>query len=121
PLRALVLGVLLLTSAARAQYNAQAGQSAPAAEQVRIETKDAKGNRTFKVEERPAKLDDFGNAQSTKYDLAVDGAFTGQTVLVLDYYGQSFEGPTQALKQKGFSVVLLRNTAPSPKELTAML
>ncbi len=116
-----LLAALLFTTQIYAQYNAQAGHSAPAAERVRVETKDRRGVTTVTVEERPAQLDSHGNAQSGRYDLAVDGAFNGQTVLVLDYYGQSFDGPTQALTQKGFSVVLLRHQAPSAQQLKEML
>ncbi|MBS1152435.1 MAG: hypothetical protein H6Q89_4133 [Myxococcaceae bacterium] len=119
--RSLLLGALLLTSSAWAQFNAQAGRSAPLPEEVKVQRRDDQGELQVVTEQRPAKLDGYGNAASSRYDLAVDGAFTGQTVLVLDYYGQSFEGPAQALKQKGFSVVHLRNQAPAPRQLKEML
>jgi hypothetical protein len=120
--RALVLGAALaFTSSAWAQFNAQRGTSAPMPESVQVERKDSTGVTRVVTEKRAPKLDGYGNASSSQYDLAVDGAFTGQTVLVLDYYSQSFEGPAQALKQKGFSVVHLRNQAPAPKQLKEML
>ena len=37
------------------------------------------------------------------YDLAVDGAFEGQTVFVIDLYGQTFEHAARALKQPAAS------------------
>jgi hypothetical protein len=49
-------------------------------------------------------VDQHGNDQRSQYDLAVDGAFEGQTVAVLQFYtgeGFDFELPKAALKQKG--------------------
>ncbi|MBI3240152.1 MAG: hypothetical protein HYZ43_15110 [Flavobacteriia bacterium] len=68
--------------------------------------------------------DNFGNASGNQYDLAVDGAFEGQTIVVLQFYtGENFdfEKPKAALKEKGFSVYRFSNAAPSPKELEEAL
>jgi len=64
--------------------------------------------------------DRFGNAQGNQHDLAVDGAFKGQTVAVLQFYVDSsfdFSLPKQALAEKGFSTFRWINTAPTPEEL----
>lgn len=68
--------------------------------------------------------DGFGNAAGNQYDLAVDGAFEGQTIVVLHFYtGENFdfELPKAALKEKGFSVYRFVNAAPSPAELEEAL
>ncbi|MGE3802100.1 MAG: hypothetical protein AB7H80_13855, partial [Candidatus Kapaibacterium sp.] len=67
----------------------------------------------------PVPKDSYGNAQGTQYDLAPDGAFEGQTVLVLHLYtdgGFDFENPRKALEEKGFSVVRYKNYPPSPEQ-----
>ena len=67
-------------SAASAQYTPAAGRSAPAVQekrQVRDESTGAVKEETVQV--RP-KSDQYGNAQGNQFDLAVDGAFSGQTI-----------------------------------------
>ncbi len=118
--RQLLLSAALLSTPALAQYNAVAGQSAPPTIQRRVEYLDSAGKKAERVEQVAPPKDSFGNAQGANYDLAVNGAFDGQTVLVVDLYGQSFENPTSALKEKGFSVVRM-TSPPSPSKLREML
>lgn len=70
--------------------------------------------------ERPVTSDAHGNAAGNRYDLAVDGAFDGQTIVVLQLYEFPFEAPRAALAEKGFSVYRWRG-APSPAELKEAL
>jgi len=70
--------------------------------------------------QREVKRDGYGNAAGTSYDLAVDGAFEGQTVAVLHFYtgdGFDFSLPKKALKQKGFAVYRYINAPPKPEKL----
>jgi hypothetical protein len=70
---------------------------------------------------REVRGDKWGNAQGSQYDLAVDGAFEGQTVAVLQLAREiDFSRPKAALKQKGFSVYRWMG-APSPEELKTKL
>ncbi len=104
---------LLTAGAAAAQYNESAGRSAPAPASVTIEERNAKGDVVrVRTEKRDPARDTHGNAQGQQYDLAVDGAFTGQTIFVVDLYGQSFDGPRQAVAEKGFSVVRVQSPPP---------
>jgi len=69
---------------------------------------------------QPVEADGHGNAQGNQYDLAVDGAFEGQTITVLHLYtgeGFDFHLPQAALKEKGFSVYRFMNAPPTPEEL----
>jgi hypothetical protein len=69
-------------------------------------------------------VDKHGNAQGNKYDLAVDGAFEGETITVLHFYtgeGFDFSLPKNALKEKGFSVYRYIDNPPSPEELEKSL
>lgn len=80
----------------------------------------------YKSEEERIKVagDVHGNAQGNQYDLAVDGAFEGETVAVLHLYTCDefdFELPKAALKEKGFSVYRWINNPPSPEELKSSL
>jgi hypothetical protein len=110
---------LCVAGAARAQYTSAAGQNAPMAERS-VETVDALGRVHRKTVYVPPPKDAHGNAQGNQYDLAVDGAFEGQTVAVLHFYtgeGFDFSLPRAALAEKGFSVYRWINAAPSPEEL----
>ena len=76
-------------------------------------------SRSVKVE-----ADKHGNAEGNQYDLAVDGAFQGQTVAVLHLYtgeGFDFSLPKAALQEKGFSVYRWIDNPPSPEELEKSL
>jgi hypothetical protein len=72
----------------------------------------------------PVKKDGFGNAAGSQHDLAVDGAFDGQTVVVMHLYtggGFDFELPKKALAEKGFATYRWIDRAPSPAELEKAL
>ena len=86
-----------------AQYNRAAGQSAPKMER-RVQFEDESGRIQERVDYVEPKRDEYGNAGGSQFDLAVDGAFEGQTVVVVQLYNFPFEQTRQALKQKGFGV-----------------
>lgn len=97
-------------------YNKSQGKNA-----VFEDKTDAETGKVYQVR---VHSDKHGNAQGNQYDLAVDGAFEGQTVAVLHLYtgeGFDFELPKEALKQKGFSVYRWINNPPDPKELEEKL
>ena len=98
-------------------YTPSAGQDAPAKASVEETVKDDQGRTRKVIVERdalPVHKDTYGNAQGNQYDLAVDGAFDGQTVAVLHFCMEfDFALPKAALKEKGFSVYRWVNTAPS--------
>lgn len=86
-----------------------------------IENKEDLSNQSVKVE---VESDRHGNAKGNQYDLAVDGAFEGQTIAVLHLYtgeGFDFSLPKAALKEKGFSVYRWIDNPPSPEELDKAL
>jgi hypothetical protein len=104
---------------AYAQYNPSAARSAPMQEK-KVQTKDAEGRTVETTVLTAPPRDGYGNAASSSYDLAVDGAFEGQTVAVLHFYTSEdfdFHLPKAALKEKGFSVVRWVNAPPSVEEL----
>jgi hypothetical protein len=127
-MKAIILSVftLIATSQLMAQaYNACAAKSV-VTEPVAIERlNNETGEKEVHYEyHKVATTDNFGNASGNQYDLAVDGAFDGQTIVVLQFYtGENFdfEKPKAALKEKGFSVYRFSNAAPSPKELEEAL
>lgn len=108
----LILLSLLCSLNAFAQYNSIAGQNAPApaAEQVERVRKD--GSKFVETVVKEAPRDSYGNAAGSQYDLAVDGAFDGQTVFVVDLYRQDFSRAAEAIKKKGFSVVRYQDVPP---------
>lgn len=119
------LALLFAFQLANAQYNACAAKSV-ITETVAVEKVDrATGKKEIVYEEQKIKtVDGHGNAAGNQYDLAVDGAFEGQTIVVLHFYtGENFnfELPKAALKEKGFSVYRYINNPPSPEELEAAL
>ncbi len=117
------LVVCLTSGAALAQYSRSAGQNAPASVSVESYVDDS-GRQQQREVRRKAEADRFGNAAGNQHDLAVDGAFDGQTVAVLHLYTQEgfdFSLPKKALAQKGFSVYRWLNQPPSPEELEAKL
>ena len=121
----ILLAFIASTSLTQAQYNACAAKSA-VTETVEREVKDeVTGKKKIeKTEVAVQNRDNFGNASGNQYDLAVDGAFEGQTIVVLQLYtGENFdfEKPKAALKEKGFSVYRYSNQAPSPEELKKSL
>jgi len=120
-----ILSILAVGQFTFAQYNSCAAKSV-ATERVAEERRDETTGKTeiVYVEKEVSKKDNFGNASGNQYDLAVDGAFEGQTIVVLHLYtGENFdfEKPKLALKEKGFSVYRYINQPPSPKELEESL
>lgn len=90
---------------ARAQYTPSAGRNAPAA------AYDERRSESGKVEFVPSEVkqvskDAHGNARGNQYDLAIDGAFEGQTVLIIDQVGNTLVATRAALKQKGLNTVV---------------
>lgn len=61
-----------------------------------------------------------GNASGSEFDLAVDGAFLGQKIVVVQLYPFSFGDATKALNSKGFSIERFTET-PSPTQLANAL
>ncbi|MFC1609629.1 hypothetical protein ACFL6C_01600 [Myxococcota bacterium] len=121
---ALVLAIAVMASSAHAQYTPSAGRSEPMMEKkVKVRDKRTGEMREQTVQVRP-ESDQYGNAQGNQFDLAVDGAFSGQTILIIDYYSnanaQDFSGPKVAVHTKGFSMVRY-STTPSPPELEKLL
>jgi len=110
--------------AGKPRYNRAAGKSAPKQERTEVFFDETTGERKErKVQEAPSR-DQYGNARGNQFDLAVDGAFEGETVVVLHFYVEpsfDFELPKAALDQKGFSVYRYVREAPSPTELSASL
>ena len=106
-------------------YNRAAGQSAPAAATVydTVKTSDGTLQRFERQVQGLVTKDSYGNAQGNQYDLAVDGAFEGQTVAVLHFYAEGFDFslPRAALKEKGFSVFRWVNAPPPAAELEESL
>jgi hypothetical protein len=113
--------LLLLSTNAWAQYNKSAGQSRPMAEREVVEVDEISGETVRRVVKEAPKKDGFGNAAGSNYDLAVDGAFEGQTVAVIQLYPFNFEDARAALKQKGFGVYRWSNGVPEPAELEKKL
>jgi hypothetical protein len=108
-----------------AQYNKCAAKSA-VTESVPVERMNkSTGQTEITYEERAVEdKDNYGNAAGNQYDLAIDGAFEGQTIVVLHFYtGENFdfEKPKAALKEKGFSVYRYSNAAPTPEDLEIAL
>jgi len=118
---ALLIGVgLLFTTEASAQYNKVAGENVIKERVPVTHYNEDTGLEEVIYESRAVASDSYGNAQGNQYDLAVDGAFEGQTIAVLHFYtggGFNFSLPKKALEEKGFSVYRWMNAAPDPKDL----
>lgn len=121
--RSLVALVAILTALpAFAQYTETAGQNAPAAERRLDRVQDeTTGKMVTKEVFVPVHRDTFGNASSNQHDLAVDGAFDGQTVAVAQFYDFPFDTARAALREKGFSVYRWSGEVPDPKTFEAQL
>ncbi len=117
----LALALCLLTSStALAQYTPSAGQNAPT--KAYEQRRSASGHLEFVPADKPLAKDNHGNAAGNQYDLAVDGAFDGQTVLILDQVGNTLANTKAALLQKGLSTVVYpRGLTPSVPELRKAL
>jgi hypothetical protein len=121
-----ILSLLIASGAANSQYNQSAGYNAPVKMVDRAIVNPTTGDTEFvKVaEQEEAARDTHGNAAGSSYDLAVDGAFEGQTIVVLHLYtgeGFDFSLPKAALAQKGFSVYRYLNVPPSADTLKEVL
>jgi hypothetical protein len=107
------------------QYNACAAKSAVTETVTEKKYDEVSGQiREVQVERSVQQKDNFGNAVGNQYDLAIDGAFEGQTIVVIQLYtGENFdfEKPRLALKEKGFSVYRYSNQPPSAEELKKSL
>ncbi len=116
-----VLAASFSTSPVLAQYTPSAGLSAPVMEE-KVQVRDQKtGKMTEQTVQTRPQADRYGNAQGNQFDLAVDGAFSGQTVAVIQLYPFPFDDAKAALAQKGFSVYRWSNAPPSPEELEKAL
>jgi hypothetical protein len=115
---------LAFTGLTYAQYNSCAKQNV-IKEEVEVEVLDeVTQKRKIVRQEQEVQSDSYGNAAGSQYDLAVDGAFKGQTIAVLHLYtgeGFDFSKPQEALKQKGFSVYRWLNQPPTPEALDSAL
>ncbi len=120
-----LLGLLLgLGQPAFAQYTKSAGKNKPTMSGERWVRDARSGKMQIEAYEMPVAVDSHGNAQGNDNDLAIDGAFSGQTVAVIHLYTGSnfdFSLPKAALAQKGFSVYRWVGMPPSPAELEAAL
>jgi hypothetical protein len=119
-----LLLLAVLAGTAHAQYNPTAAQNAPRAAPVAEDYVKEDGSKGRREVMKPVQTDRYGNASGNKFDLAVDGAFKGQTVAVLQFYTMEnfdFSLPKAALAEKGFSVYRWIGAPPSAKELRAKL
>ncbi len=116
--------LLGLAGTASAQYTRSAGQNAPSVAVERTVVGDDGKARKQTVQMHVA-TDSYGNAAGNQHDLAVDGAFDGQTITVIQEYtlesNFDFKIVTKALKEKGFSVYRWSNGMPSAKDLEKAL
>ncbi len=120
----IALLVIAIATPAFAQYTESAGQNAPAASVKRTKKVAQDGTVHYEETKVPVRRDSFGNANGNQYDLAVDGAFEGQTIVVLHFYVDSsfdFSLPRDAVAEKGFSVYRYINAPPTPEELKKSL
>ena len=100
-------------------YNLSAGSNAPKVAEL-DDNGNQKKNEKGEVIYKEAAKDHYGNAKGNQYDLAVDGAFEGQTILVLQLYSEEsfdFKAPEKALKEKGFGIFRYINNPPDPARL----
>lgn len=114
--------LMLASAVAASPYSPARGQNAPAAvepvaqDDGTVVWKQASGKK--------AEADGYGNAAGNQYDLVLDGAFAGQTIVVLQLYTDpmfDFSLPKAALQEKGFNVVRWANGAPPVEEFSAAL
>lgn len=103
--RILVALLALIAIPALAQYSQAAGQNAPVVREVERRLDAKTGKMEDHVVEKAAHKDRYGNAQGNQFDLAVDGAFEGDTVAVIQLYQFGLESLRVALKEKGFAMV----------------
>lgn len=105
---------LFIANIASAQYTPSAGQNSPArAYKPKLSkrgqvVRDRSGKIVFEHSRSAPTVDAHGNASGNQYDLAIDGAFSGQTVLILDQVRNTLVNTKAALAKKGFSTVIMR-------------
>jgi hypothetical protein len=119
----LFLGLFMLSNSF-GQYNKAAAMNVITEDIEESYLDKDSGEKKVRTVQQEVESDTFGNAKGNQYDLAVDGAFKGQTVAVLHMYtggGFDFELPKAALAEKGFSVYRWINTAPSAEVLKEAL
>ena len=110
----------LLSVSAFAQYTPAAGQNTPAAAYIQTLDKETGKVELRRDEKQPVSKDTHGNARGNQYDLAVDGAFDGQTVLIINQVGYGLTNMRASLKEKGLSSVMY-SAAPPAAELEQAL
>jgi len=117
----LLLLTLLTSSLSFAQYNACAARS-EVTETKSIQQKDKTTGKIVTVQQEVpvTNVDNFGNATGNNYDLAIDGAFTGQTIVILNMCQIDLSGPKAALAEKGFGTFVYMG-APDPANLKEAL
>lgn len=101
--------------------NAQVYNKCAAKNAIYEETFDSNSGKLKRVK---VDADIHGNAEGNQYDLAVDGAFQGETIAVLHLYtgeGFDFSLPKAALQEKGFSVYRWIDNPPSAEKLEEAL
>jgi len=116
--------IAVLGGTASAQYTTSAGKSAPMEKRSRAVYDETTGTTGYVDYEVKPSADKWGNAQGNQHDLAVDGAFKGQTVAVLHLYVDGsfdFSYPKAALAEKGFSTYRWIAKPPSASELETSL
>src|SRR5688500_13999525 len=92
----------LLCTTATAQYTRAAGQNAPTQAVEREVRDEVTGELRREQVVVPAPKDSYGNAHGNDFDLAIDGAFEGQTIAVMQLYVDpsfDFSLPRAALKE----------------------
>jgi len=123
--RVILLSVLFFSMflSANAQvYSKAAGQNIIYESKKDVETGDyIIDEETGSYVQTEVQSDTYGNAQGNQYDLAVDGAFDGETIAVIQLYTFDFSMPQEALKEKGFSVYRWIGNPPSVEELEESL
>lgn len=100
-------------------YNSSAGMNVPL-QADRDDEGNIKKTEKGEIIYKETPKDSYGNATGNQYDLAVDGAFAGQTILVLQLYSESsfdFKSPEKALKEKGFGVYRYISNPPDAAQL----
>lgn len=120
----LFISILTAFTAFSQAYNTKAGMNIMTEDIQESYIERESGEKKVRIVQKEVESDSYGNAKGNQYDLAVDGAFKGQTVAVLHLYtggGFDFELPKAALAEKGFSVYRWKNVPPSAKELKEAL
>ena len=116
----IALSFSFISNGTFAQYNSCAAKNVITEEAEEVYYDPVTQSEQTRTVQREVASDSYGNANGNQYDLAVDGAFEGQTIAVLHLYtgeGFDFKLPEGALKEKGFSVYRWMNRPPEPEVL----